>query len=166
MKQLILILLFIPLVSFGQTAQDFYSAAQEKMRNGDYYNAISDCNKALKLMPNAYAAYNLRGLAKQKLEDYYNAISDFNKALEINPKCKYCWVNKGITKYLLKDYYGAISDYSKAIELSPNDIQTYINRANIKIENIGDLNGGCADLKKARALGDKRNNRFIAENCK
>ena len=57
-----------------------------------------------------------------------------------------------LIKALWKDYYGAIADYTKAIELDPDYANTCATREIAK-ENLGDLNGGCADWRKVASLG-------------
>ena len=63
-----------------------------------------------------------------------------------------------------KDHNGAIRDYTKAIELDPNDANAYYNRG-VSKENLGDLNGACADWKKAAALGHKNAAKWVAKQC-
>ena len=84
MKKLIL-LLFIPLVSFGQTANEYFNNAIEKITNQDYYGAIADYTKAIEIDPNYVRAYAFRGDAKRLLNDYNRAIADYTKAIEIDP---------------------------------------------------------------------------------
>ena len=52
-----------------------------------------------------------------------------------------------MSKSKLKDYYGAISDYTKAIEINTQYASAYKNRGIAK-ENIGDLQGACADWRQ------------------
>ena len=54
--------------------------------------------------------------------------------------------------------------FTKAIELDPNYANAYYNRG-ISKENLGDLNGACADWKKAAALGHKNSTKWVANQC-
>jgi len=74
------------------------------------------------------------------------------------------YFESGNDKFAAKDYYGAISDFTKAIELNPNYTDAYSNRG-ISKENLGDLNGACADWKKAAALGHKNSTKWVANQC-
>jgi tetratricopeptide (TPR) repeat protein len=120
----------------------------------DYNGAISDYSKAIELNPNYTSAYYNRGIAKDKLIDSNGAISDFSKAIELNPNNAVFYYNRGIAKHSLGYYYGAISDHSKAIELNPNDADAYLERGDVKYFGLSDLNGACADWKKASSLGN------------
>ena len=165
MKKLLIISLFIPLISFGQTGREYFESGMSKSELKDYYGAISDFTKAIELNSNNRYFYSDRGDAKYELKDYYGAISDYTKAIELSPpNVWYDYGNRGDAKDILKDYYGAISDYTKVIELNPNDGIYYTLRANSK-RNLGNLNDACADWKKAAALGYKNAAIYVAKEC-
>lgn len=48
-----------------------------------YKEAIEDCTSSLGLNPRDYVAYNLRGLAYNKIGNKTNSCSDFTKAIEL-----------------------------------------------------------------------------------
>ena len=74
------------------------------------------------------------------------------------------YINRGHVKLNLKDYYGVISDSTRAIELDPNHSEPYRNRG-ISKEELGDLNGACADWKKAANLGDTDAGEWVSAQC-
>ena len=53
-----------------------------KERAGDYYAAISDYSKAIKIDPDDYYSFAGRGYAKGQIGDNKGAIIDFTKAIE------------------------------------------------------------------------------------
>ena len=140
-----------PLVSFGQTAEEYFNSGYDKAQAKDFYGAISDYNKAIEINPNYANVYYNRGISKYNLKDFNGAISDFNKAIELNPNLDVAYNNRGISKSDLKDYYGAISDYTKAIEINPNYANAYNNRGLSK-HNLKDFNGAISDYTKAIEL--------------
>ena len=75
------------------------------------------------------------------------------------------YLKSGNDKHYAKDYYGAIADYTKVIELDPYYGKAYYNRSVMK-ENLGDLNGACADAKKAVRLGVTNEAEWVANHCK
>tara|TARA_B110000003_G_scaffold13657_1_gene13552 strand:+ start:36 stop:335 length:300 start_codon:yes stop_codon:yes gene_type:complete len=94
MKKLILLLLFIPLVSFGQTAEEYYQSGYDKDEAGDYKGAIADYTKAIEHTPNPnYAdAYFSRGLSKSDLKDLTGACADWKKAASLGYTNSAEWV--------------------------------------------------------------------------
>ena len=117
MKKLLLFLLLVPMVSFGQTATDLNTSGNTKLNLEDYYGAIEDYSKAIELDPDDADAYYNRGVAKKKLKDYYGAINDYSKAIELKPDYADAYVNRGISKEDLGDLNGACADWKKAASL-------------------------------------------------
>ena len=73
------------------------------------------------------------------------------------------------------DVAGSIKDYDKAIELNPNYMEAYANRGVAKINLLtskGNIqptkeqtSDACADLKKAKQLGDNTVDDMIFIHC-
>jgi len=61
-------------------------------------------------------------------------------------------------------YKEAIAEFDKAIKINPNYGGAYVNRGITK-EMIRDVDGGCADWKKAEKLGEKQGKKFYINNC-
>ena len=81
----ILLILFIFLfsyTSYSQTAEEYFNSGLEKMKNGDFSDAIEDYTKAIELSPSSHS-YNNRGDAKKKLGDLDGACSDWKKATNL-----------------------------------------------------------------------------------
>ena len=111
MKKLLLLLLFVPLVSFGQTSEEYNDRGWNKFEKSDYKGALKDFNKVIELNPNALN-YFVRGLTKNALEDYNGAILDYNKTIELGYYGAY--YNRGNAKALLDDIEGACADWREA----------------------------------------------------
>ena len=118
MKKL-LILLFIPIVSFGQNE-----------------NAEKDLKEAI----SSTYYIDVLGNPKYKSGDFYGAIADYSKAIEIDVNSEIAYANRGLAKFSLKDFYGAIADYNKAIEINSSNVSYYSRRAKAKKE-IEDKDG-------------------------
>ena len=127
MKKLLLLLLLVPVFSFGQTADDLNNRGNAKQDNKDYYGAINDYSKAIELNPDIAYYYDNRGNAKNYLKDYYGAINDYSKAIELNPDYAY-YSNRGIAKYNLNDIDGACKDLRKAISKGSTSNIEWINK--------------------------------------
>ena len=90
----------------------------------------------------------------------------FNHDRHPNPsKDSEAYFNRAAAKGMSMDVAGSIKDYDKAIEINPNYMEAYANRGVAKINMLttkGNIqptkeqtSDGCADLKKAKQLGDK-----------
>ena len=128
MKNLLIILMFVPLASFGQSEVNFVESGNKKSSLEDYYGAIADFTKAIEINPDFYQAYYERGNSKQDLEDYYGAIADYTKAIELNPDYANPYYNRGLAKHSLGDINGACSDVRKAINLGRTDSLDFIGK--------------------------------------
>jgi len=135
MKQIILLLLFIPLVSFGQEKVAEQEKEEERTENSywfdkgysafnanDFDQAILYYTKHLNLFPNDANAYMKRSYAKKELENFEGSIKDIDLAIKIsiaqgddNKELSWLYLERGILKYNLNDYNGAVEDYNKNI---------------------------------------------------
>tara|TARA_B100000780_G_scaffold210061_1_gene150082 strand:- start:159 stop:317 length:159 start_codon:yes stop_codon:yes gene_type:complete len=50
MKKLLLVLLFVPLISFGQSAEDYFNRGVSKENLGDLNGACADWRKTVKFV--------------------------------------------------------------------------------------------------------------------
>ena len=153
----------------AENAQYFYDVGYEMFQKGDFYLAISNFKKAIKINPNHADAYTSMCGAKINIGMKNQALLDCEKALSIFKKFNL----KQSKKVLYANFCGAIEDKYEAISFCNKSIrldsQYYLpvyNRSVLK-EQIGDLKGACLDAKKAVSLGylDKENKKWINENC-
>ncbi|WP_291145150.1 tetratricopeptide repeat protein [Flavobacterium sp. UBA7680] len=64
-------------------ADAFTGRANVNFKLSKFHEAIQDCTSSLGLNPRDYVAYNLRGLAYNKIGDKANSCKDFLKAIEL-----------------------------------------------------------------------------------
>ena len=172
MKKLILLLL-IPLVSFGQiTAKEYYLNGNEKIKNGDYEGAINDFSSYLKIMNDkdkegdytwdlltavygkegVASAYYNRGLAKDNLSLFEGAIADYTLAIKLNNSYTNAYINRAVVNHKIENFNAAINDFTKAIKINPNIPQPYWGRSLSKYY-LSDFKGACEDARKSEILG-------------
>ncbi len=58
-----------------------------------------DFNRALRLKPNLYDAYNFLGIQFTQMQEYTQAYDAFDSTLDLNPDHKYAYFNRGIALY-------------------------------------------------------------------
>ena len=176
MKKLLFILVFIPLVSFGQNTQN-EGLAEKYFQEGKNYNKNNDLNKAIESYTNSLkfdqtidgriASYFNRAAVKYKLGDYKSARDDYDSVITMliydsrDPKdipnlnlLFQSYLANGLCANNMGDYKTAISDYSMALEVRPNSSSTYFNRG-ISKNKLGDFSGAISDLSKAVEINSK-----------
>jgi Tfp pilus assembly protein PilF len=53
---------------------------------GEYDRAIADCNEAIRVQPNGFQGYDLRGFLFEKKGETDKAIADYRRALSLEPR--------------------------------------------------------------------------------
>jgi tetratricopeptide (TPR) repeat protein len=76
--------------------------------------ALSDCNAALRLIPNEPHTLDSRGLAYLKLGEVDNAIADYNAVLRFNPRQVGSLYGRGLAKLKKGDNVGGNADIMAA----------------------------------------------------
>ena len=154
----IIAIMITTLPIFAVSAEDYYAAAQKAYQQGNYNEAISNIDNAIKLDSTKVDYYLVRAQIKINLKNFTEAIvDDLNKVIELNPKnpkIVEIYNNRGYAKYHLKDYTGAITDYNKAIELDPKYALAYFNRGLVKTK-THDYTGAVSDYSKIIAMNPK-----------
>ncbi|QHG19617.1 tetratricopeptide repeat protein [Nostoc sp. ATCC 53789] len=110
------------------TASNFLELGVDKMRRGNYQEAIESFNQAIEVEKDFAVAYSDRCLAYLQLQDYHQAIADCTQAINFAPNDSEAYLNRGLALYRQGDYSGAIVDYNRAIALKPYDFRAYYNR--------------------------------------
>lgn len=75
----------------------WFSAGNEKMKEGKNEEAIAAYNKVTDLNQDHISAWNNKGIAMYRLKRYEEAINCYDKAIEINPNHANAWYNKAKT---------------------------------------------------------------------
>ncbi|QLE39644.1 tetratricopeptide repeat protein [Nostoc sp. C052] len=117
-----------PILITQITAGGFLELGVDKMRRGDYQEAIENFNQAIALEKDLAVAYSDRCLAYLQLQDYHQAIADCTQAINFAPDNFEAYLNRGVAHYRQGDYPTAIVDHNQAIALKPYDFRAYYNR--------------------------------------
>ena len=121
MKKLLLLLLIVPVLGFGQTQKEYYTKGFKKYRMGEYVDAIREFDKVIELNTNnstMYDAIYFRAQARYFIKDFYGSIYDFTTFLNKNYEFSEGYWNRGLVKEALGDKEGACKDFKIAYSLS------------------------------------------------
>jgi tetratricopeptide (TPR) repeat protein len=122
------------------------SVALEKL--GQFEEAISSFDKALRFKPDDHETWHNRGYALEKLGQFEQAISSYDKALHIKPDDYQVWHNRGVALVDLGKFEEAISSYDKAIQIKPDLHNTWHNRGYV-LEKLGKFEQAISSCDKA-----------------
>jgi len=167
MKKLLLILLCLPMIGFGQTAKEYFLEAKKQRDNKQYQLAIDSYTQCINLLKNETnntnlaSVYHNRGHVYSELKNNEDAIADYTRAIRINPDYASAYYNRGREYEDLKKYEDAIDDYTRAIRIDPDYVLAYKRRGNVR-----ELFGWCSDYKKCCDLGDEDCCEWYYKDCK
>lgn len=102
--------------------------AQQKVRQGNYAEAIAIITCLLARHPNNANDYNNRGFVYYQSGELDAALADYNKAIQINPDLAAAYNNRANYYAAKKQLVKAIADYDRAIDLNPLHVRALINR--------------------------------------
>jgi tetratricopeptide (TPR) repeat protein len=144
----------------------------------DYTNALTNFQKVLTIDSTgqqAEAAYFYIGKIKCLQHEYKDAVIYLDKLLGLVKTDAEAYFLRAVSKGGLMDSKGAVGDYTEAIKYHPGYMEAYANRGVEKINMIPvELKTGkgkicfkdaCADLNKAKSLGDTTVDDFIFLYC-
>ena len=109
------------------SASDYLNTGMQKYERGDYFEAITDFDEAIRLDPKFAGAYRWRGNAKYELRQHDDAISDYDKAIRLNRKDAHAYYKRACAKmiYLPWSRDDVIEDCNKVIQLIPKSAAAY-----------------------------------------
>ena len=117
-------------------SQACFDRAKVHWKQGQFDEAIADCNEALRLNPQSAETYIDRGVIYCDKGDLDHAIADSNEALRLDPKSSLAYANRGKFYAAKGDFDHAIADTKKALELDPHNAAAQ--------DNLRKLNEGLA----------------------
>jgi len=127
MKKLLLVLLFFPLVSLGQTteASKLLESGIQKVFDDRFDEALIDFNLAIEKDKKGSIKHKIyferAQLKRRYLKDFNGALRDYNSSIKLNPNYTRAYVFRGlIYKRNFRDFEAAEKNYRKSIEIDPN----------------------------------------------
>ena len=173
-KILFTLALLISFSSFGQTSADNYmNSSDEKFKSKDLFGALEDITSAISAhianpeSDNLPLYYSKRAYIYIELKQLDKALSDMDEAI----LCGYLgfYNQRGFLNLELGNFYEAIGDFIHILKEDPKNETGWwgasYRGSGIAKEKIGDLNGACADWKKAAELGDTDAAGWVANQC-
>ena len=128
--------------------------AEEYLQRGlglpiqNYALKIADFTEAIRLKPDYYEAYYMRGYTYDEKRDYDRAIADYTEAIRLNPMNAAVYLNRGASYEAKGEYDRSIADYTEALRLNPLNAAAYCSRG-ANYSEIGEHDQAIADYTAA-----------------
>lgn len=123
----------------------------------------------------AQGAFYFLGKIAYKQAFYQQSVLYYDRYVALDSTDAEVYFNRGAAKDMLLDAAGSIGDYTKAIHYKPNYREAYANRGVAKINLLSKKGNpipsknqtidACADLKRAKQLGDDTVDDMIFIHC-
>lgn len=117
----------------------------------DLDKAVNDLTTALRLEPDQYRAYRMRGLVRARQDDWAGARDDYSLALQFHPTSAELHSLRGTACYRLQDFAGALASFDEAIRLDESRPDSFYNRG-LARHRQGELAEAAEDFERALAL--------------
>jgi tetratricopeptide (TPR) repeat protein len=124
----------------------------------DYWAAINDYTRAIRLQPSSIRHYN-RGLSYRAAGAYDLAVADYSRALEFDARNAAAFYSRGNAYLQLEKYDLARADYTRVIELNGTDVSAYVNRA-IAYGKLNRVDKALADYDEALRINRNHVNTY------
>ncbi|EKD07374.1 protein prenyltransferase alpha subunit [Arthrospira platensis C1] len=115
---------------------------------GEYEQALSSFDQALKYKPDFHDAWNNRGNVLYDLGEYEQAISSYDQALKYKQDYHEAWYNRGNALYNLGEYEQAISSFDQALKYKPDLHEAWLNRGNA-LSDLGEYEQAISSFDQA-----------------
>ncbi|MBP8115746.1 MAG: hypothetical protein KAY50_10335 [Chitinophagaceae bacterium] len=123
----------------------------------------------------AQTAFYFLGKIAYQQNYFEQSVLYYDKYVALDSTDAEVYFNRGAAKDMLMDAAGSISDYTRAIHYKPNYMEAYANRGVAKINLLSKKGNvipaknqtidACADLKRAKQLGDDTVDDMIFIHC-
>ena len=119
--------------------------------------AVNDLTTSLRLEPDQYRCYRMRGLIQAQLGEWVAMRDDCTQAIQLHPNSAELYNLRGSACYRLQDYDSALEDFDLAVRLDANRYETYYNRGLAK-QQMTLLNEALVDFRYALRLNPEFDN--------
>lgn len=125
--------------------------AYAHLEAGNFANALSDANEAIKRAPTFARAYLNRAVAYRGMGALERTLDDLNHAIRFKPDYALAFYNRGFLHGMKRNYREAREDFSRAIQLEPSFGEAYLARGYANYA-LGNYRAAVSDTARAAAL--------------
>jgi tetratricopeptide (TPR) repeat protein len=161
----------LPTLDLAAFVRDKLSEARAKKGSEAYddgrpADAIEPFNSAIRLDPNYWQAFRIRGIAYAALGNNDSAFSDFNEAIRLKPDDATAYYRRALLQETVGAFDKSRSDYDDAIRIDPKFASAYNARGSLFFNQLKHIDRAIIDFRQALKLdpnyGTARSNLDIA----
>jgi curved DNA-binding protein CbpA len=153
----------------NKTAYAYYNEALVMYEQKQKHAAIIRCGNAIHYKKDLYEAFLLRAKINEELGNHFKAMDDYTSVINSQAKPSAdLYFLRGKVNLKRYSYQEALSDFDQAIQINPKQADFFYYRALTKAETDRQKfssNEICADLQKARQLGNQTKNSVFDKIC-
>ncbi|MCA9188154.1 MAG: tetratricopeptide repeat protein [Pirellulaceae bacterium] len=136
-------------------------AGKAYMDIGNWEQATAHFKASIKLHPESFRSYFLRGLCYLQSHDFAAAENDFQRVIRMRPDLPSGWLNRALAYRGQGQLQKAADDLQKAMDLKTTQTRVYFVRAQV-LRELGDLAGADADFQQGLTLTPSDEESWIA----
>ena len=149
-------------VDISETAYAHYLQASELYNSGDYQQALTEIDSAIRYNNKFAQFYQLRGDIYKAQFNYPQALSSYEESIKYRSNFSYVYRNMGEIYFILKKYDDALRVFRKVRANEPSDLYIYLEIAECYME-LNELEVAYNDLADYRRLKIVSNEPLDAE---
>lgn len=119
-------------LGLGDMADIYLCRGEALAYLGQWQEAETSINEALRRQPYMAAAYNERGSVRRFQQDDENAIRDYTAAIQIEPTYYEAYYNRALAYEDQHRFAEAEADLTRTLELNPDILQAYEARGRVR----------------------------------
>ena len=146
----------------SKEAHNYYAAAVDKEKAGDYKGAAKLYEKSIKEDPKFVEAYDNCAVCYRRLGDFKNAIEYYKKSIELYPQGKMAHQNLGLVYGIQKKYDESIAEYQEVQKIDSMDPEGYYGTIQVYI-NKGDYKSAVKSATKTMEIYQATNSPYLGE---
>lgn len=141
-------------------------------QSGLIYKSLNDYSKAIEYFEKAHASDIKNplplcdiGVIQMELRNYDLSLKLADSAIKVSPNYAKALNLKAASLLNLGKAIDAEKYFTKAIEAYPNYTEAIKNRGIVRLKNLNNKEGACADFRKAAELGEPGMDQILKDYC-
>jgi tetratricopeptide (TPR) repeat protein len=133
------------------SAEKYLSRGGALLQESNYYLAFNDFDKAIKMDPANFMAYNMRGQLYALRGEVKKAMDDFNEAVILKPDNAIAYVQVASILKGMNDTNQSLAWYAKALQINPSMGEVYYKRGLLYFD-LGNYQNAIMDFTRSISL--------------